>query len=94
MNMVTIWAVVFGILVFGIQFFLCCRTKKTMIRLIPAMVITALIAACGIVFLVAGNIYGASFAAVVYAVVLAILLAVDALSWFAYCIFRFIQKVR
>lgn len=86
--------ILLAIVVFAIQMTLCVKMRKTMIRLIPAMIITTGIAVCGIVFMVADSSYGAPFAAVIGAVVSAILLAVDGMAWLTYCFIRFIQKVR
>lgn len=89
-----ILVILLSVIVFVVQLMLCIGTKKTHIRALPAMVITALIALCGIIYVAAENIYGASFVAVIEVVILAILLAVDGLGWLTYCLIRFIQKVR
>lgn len=92
--MATIWVILMSIAVFALQIWLCFRYKKTHVRAIPAMLMAGLMAVCGFVYLLGSGIYGASLAAVVEVVVLAILLVVDALGWLTYCIIRFIQKVR
>lgn len=93
MNLLNPVAVVFGLIVFVVQFFLCCRTRKTLIRLLPAMVIAVGFIVCAIVYLMAGSM-GTSLIAVVDLILLAVLLAVDGLGWLAYCVARFIQNVR
>lgn len=93
MNLLKPIAVVCALVVFGLQFFLCCKTRKTMIRLLPAMGIAVGFIACAIVYLMAGSM-GTSLIAIMDLVVLGILLAVDGLAWLAYCFMRFIQKVR
>ena len=91
--MATFVVILLSVIVFVGQIMLCFRFKKTHVRAIPAMAMTALMALSGFAYILGSGIYGASFAAVVYAVILAILLAVDAMGWLTYCIIRFIQKV-
>lgn len=83
-----------AIVVFAVQIMLCFRYKKTHIRAIPAMLMAALMALCGLLYVLEGQMPAAALTAVVGIVVLAILLVVDALSWLTYCIIRFVQKVR
>lgn len=93
MNLLNPLAVLSGLTVFAVQFLLCWKTRKNHFRLIPAMVIGAGFAVCGIVYLFADSM-AASLAAVVYLVLLAILLVVDGLAWLTYCVVKFIKKVR
>lgn len=93
MNLLNPLAIISGLLLFAVQFILCCKTRKTLLRLIPAMVIAAGFVACIAVYLLSASM-GTSLIAVVDMVLLAILLAVDGLGWLVYCIARFIQNVR
>ena len=92
--MATIWVILLSVAVFVIQIQLCFRYKKTHIRAIPAMLMVALMAMCGLLYVVEEAMPAAALTAVVGIVVLAILLVVDAASWLTYCVIRFIQKVR
>ena len=47
--------VVFAILVLALQVYLCVKTKKTLIRLIPAFCVAALTAGCFAIYLVNQN---------------------------------------
>lgn len=93
MNLLSPLTIFFAILTFAVQFFLCCKTRKTLLRLIPAMAFAAGFVVCIIVYLTAAGM-GTSLVAVVDMVLLAILLAVDGAAWLVYCIARFIQNVR
>jgi len=86
--------IILGLIVFVGQIMLCFRTRKTHLRAIPAMAMVALMVLCAVVYAFGSRVYGASFAAVIEVVILAILLVVDAFGWLTYCIIRFIQKVR
>lgn len=93
MNLLNPVAIIFSVIVFLVQFFLCCKTRKTLLRLIPVMVIAVGFVICAVVYLTSASM-GTSLIAVVDLVLLAVLLVVDGLSWLVYCAARFIQNVR
>ncbi|MBR4290006.1 MAG: hypothetical protein IKT52_05125 [Oscillospiraceae bacterium] len=74
-------AVFIAVLTFAVQLALCFCARRKWIKCIPIFCIAAGELACAAVYFLYGHVYGAAFAAVIYAMVLLILLAGDALAW-------------
>lgn len=83
-----------GAAVLAGQLLLCFRCKKLLHRLIPAIGILACQGVCGIVYAWDPGPYGAVFAAAVYLMLLAFLLAADGIAWLVFGMIRVTQKVR
>lgn len=77
-----------------VQLLLCFKSKKVLIRLIPAILILLSQAVCGIVYTQNLGPHGAVFAAAIYLILLAMLLAADGIGWLIFGIIWLIQKVR
>ena len=86
--------IILSIVIFAVQMLLCMGTKKTIIRLIPLIALGVGEGICAVAFVAAGGSHNAAYMAVICAMVLAILMAVDALGWLTYCAIRFIRNVR
>ena len=87
--------------IFAAQLMLCFSGKKNFVKLVPVMLIGIGEVVCGVVYLVSSyldsigeGIYGAPFAAVIYAIVLLIMLAGDGMAWLIWAIVKSAQNKR
>ena len=85
--------------VFIVQLYLCRKAKRLWVRLTPLALIILGELACVAAYAVSiymeqtgKDIFGAGFAAVIYGILLAYLLAADAVAWAVSVIVRFVQK--
>lgn len=87
--------------IFAAQLSLCMHAKQWWVKLIPLGLICLGELVCGAAYIlsvylerIGEGIYGAAFAAVVYAVVLLIVLAADGLAWAIFGIVKHAQNRR
>ena len=87
--------------VFVLQLILCLKAKNLLIKLIPGLIILAAELVCIAAYAVSmyqekigEGIYGAAFAAVIYAIVNLILLAGDLVAWAISGLVNYVQKKR
>lgn len=86
--------IVLSAVVFAVQMLLCMGTRKTVVRLIPLIALGIGEGICAVVFVASGSSHDAAYVAIICAMVLAILMGIDALGWLTYCVIRFIRNVR
>jgi len=82
--------------VFISQLVFCLFAKRLWIKLLPLIVAMGLEAVCCMILLfdIFSDVYGAGFAALVYAVVILLLIAMIGFGWGIYGIVKLVQKQR
>lgn len=78
--------------VIAVQVWVCMKTSRLLLRMLPAVVLTLVEVVLWMIFLFSADSGTAAFAVVIYSVVLMILLLADLLGWGIYALVKFVQK--
>ncbi|MBQ8834026.1 MAG: hypothetical protein IJ001_03780 [Oscillospiraceae bacterium] len=82
--------------VFAVQLVLCFKARGLWAKLLPLLAVAAADLLCWVVYFGGfwADVYGAAFAAFIYGVVLAMILALDGLAWGIWGVVKLVQKRR
>lgn len=80
-----------SVVVIVLQVWVCLKTSRLLLRMLPAAALTLIQVVLWTVFLFSSS-ETLAFATVIYSIVLMILLLADLLGWGVYLLVRFVQK--
>lgn len=83
--------VLLSVMVIAVQVYICLKTSRLLVRMLPAAALALVQLAFWMVFLLSSS-ETMAFATVIYSVVLMILLLADLLGWGIYLVVKYVQK--
>jgi hypothetical protein len=83
------WMLAFVIALFALQLFLCAKARRVWLRLLPLLVLLALIAACVILYICSGY---TNWAFLILLLLLGAMVAVDGFAWLFWGILRLLYR--
>lgn len=83
------WMLALVIVLFALQLFLCAKARRVWLRLLPLLVLLALMAACVILYICSGY---TNWAFLILLLLLGAMVAVDGFAWLFWGILRLLYR--